>query len=115
MATFLERLQEIFWGEESAGGNGMAPALRVEVECDQCGEMICTRIEKVYELQEQFAPPEDGENNHSSPASGYLLTKELLGTECPNLMRLTMHFDADKELTEHSVEGGKLVEVQDSD
>ena len=115
MTTLLQRLREVFWGEEAAGSNGTAPALLVTVKCDQCGEIISTRIEKVYELQEQFTPAEDEESDQRPAVASYLLTKELLGSNCPNLIRLTMHFNADKELAEHTVEGGELVEVQDSD
>jgi len=115
MTTLLQRLQQIFWGEGPADSNGTAPALQVKVKCSQCGEIIATRIEKAYELQEEFLAVEDEESEATPSVSGYLLTKELLGSNCQNPVRLIMHFDADKRPTEHSVEGGELVEVQDSD
>ena len=115
MTTLLQRLQELFWGEKAAGSNGTAPALRVTVKCGQCGEIIATRIEKAYELQEESLAVEDAESDEAPSVAGYLLTKELLGSDCPNLIHLTMRFDADKELIEHSVDGGELVGVKDSD
>jgi len=115
MTTLLQRLQRIFWGEGRADSNGTAPALQVKVKCGQCGEIIATRIEKAYELQEEFLAAEDAASDEAPAVSGYLLTKELVGRNCQNPVRLTMHFDADKRRTEHSVEGGELVEVQDSD
>ena len=108
MGTLVEKIRDIFWGEAS----GMAPAMRITVQSD-CGEKITTRIEKAYDLQEQYLPSSDNDKDKAPAIAGYLLSKELVGSCCQNPVRVTVHFDAERRPTDHSVEGGEWVAAEE--
>ena len=114
MTKFLERLREMVLGERCGDSNGTAPALHLKVRCARCGEEIVTRIEKAHGLQEQYEAAKRGVEGEPR-VSGYLLQKELLGSQCQTLITLALHFDAGKRPLEHEIEGGTLLEVSDSD
>lgn len=114
MPGLAQRLRDMFLGGKLADSNGTAPALKMKIRCDQCGEEITTRVEKAHALQEQYESTE-GEESEEPKLSGYLLQKELLGEKCQQIIRLTMHFDAATRLLGHEIEGGELLEVTDSE
>ena len=116
MSTLLERLGQAFWGKERhCGCDPSSPALRLAVRCGRCGEIIRTRIEKAYEFEAEY----EATNGHQTDdqgepkPSGFVLHKELLGVQCQQLVRVTMHFDAGRGVAHRQVEGGELVEIGD--
>ncbi len=112
MGTLVQKIRDVFWGEPNENGNGMAPAMRITVQCE-CGEKISTRIEKAYDLQGQYLPAEDEDEAKPPVIVGYLLRKELVGSRCQNPVRVTVQFDADKRPTDHSVEGGEWISAEE--
>lgn len=85
------------------------------MRCNRCGEVVCTRVEKAYEMEAEYeSTGEAGTDEYEVPRPvGYLLHKDLLGTQCQNLMHVTMHFDAHRDIIHREVEGGELVEAAD--
>ncbi len=112
METLVQKIRDIFWGQPSENGNGMAPAIRITVQCD-CGEQISTRIEKAYELQEQYLQASDNDKDKPPVIAGYLLRKELVGSCCQNPVRVIVHFDAERCPADHSIEGGEWVSAEE--
>jgi hypothetical protein len=104
MATLVDRIRDLLLGQPDENNNGNAPAMRITVQCD-CGQKIATRIEKAYELQEQYLSTTDKDTPPT--VAGYVLKKDLVGSCCHGPVRVTVHFDAEKRLTDHSVEGGQ--------
>ena len=41
------------------------------------------------------------------------LHKEMLGTQCQQLIYVTMHFDANRCISQRQIEGGELLEIGD--
>lgn len=112
MLGLVEKIRNIFWGEDEENGNGAAPALRITIKSDS-DETISTRIEKAYELQEQYLPPSDNNNSNSPTIAGYLLRKQLVGSCCEQPVYITVHFDADKRPSDHSVTGGEWISAEE--
>jgi len=107
LASVADLLQRLFVPREPAEDDGGAPALLVTIECEHCGEFIRARLDKASDLQAVY-----GEEDR--PAS-YLLTKELVGARCRNLIRLIIRFDVHQRPREIEVEGGHLVHLECAD
>lgn len=114
MPGIIERLRAVVLGSRCADSNGTAPALMIRIRCDHCGEEITTRVEKAHALQEQYEMV-PGEHGEEPEVSGYLLQKEILGSQCQKIITLTMQLDACTRPLKHEVQGGELLEVRDSD
>jgi hypothetical protein len=91
--------------------SGAAPdgGLYVYLRCNglprrACGEPIQVRINRHTDLLEEY--DEAGER-----VSGYAVHKDVLGTWCQNLMRLTIRYDADRRETGRDAEGATLIEA----
>ena len=110
MPTLVDRIRDLLLGQPDENNNGNAPAMRITVQCD-CGQKIATRIEKAYELQEQYLPAADEDTPPT--VAGYVLNKDLVGDCCHSPVRVTVHFDADKRPTDHSVEGGQWLSAEE--
>jgi hypothetical protein len=87
--------------------SGAAPALRLRVQCDHCGEIITTRIDKANDLLCEY--PDDAPEDEAPHPTGYTLYKELVGRRCQNLVHLTMHFNDHRRATRHETAGGTLL------
>lgn len=116
MATLLERLGRAIWGgEQTTCCAHSSPALCLSVKCDLCGELIRTRVEKAYDLEAEY----EQANGHrcdewdEPKPSGFILHKELVGAKCQNLIHVSMHMDAGRNIITRTIEGGQLVEVTD--
>jgi hypothetical protein len=109
----MERIAHVLLGDEAQDSHGTAPALRVMLRCGKCGELLSTRIEKAYELQELYSekPPAKEAQEH---AVGYQLRKEFVGEKCQNLILLEMAFDAHRRITSQRVDGGAIVSIEES-
>lgn len=112
----LERLHRALWGGEMQRCcDHSSPALRLCVRCAKCGELVCVRIEKAYELEAEYESTNgsSADENEEPKPTGYSLRKEMVGAQCQNLMYVTMHLDAHRDITHREVEGGELVEAVD--
>jgi len=69
------------------------------LQCGRCGEKIKLRISR-KELQPEY----DGESE-----TGYLISKDIVGKQCPNLMRLTAQISSLYDITFQEVTGGRLI------
>jgi len=103
MATLVDRIRDLLLGQPDENNNNHAPAMRITVQCD------C--IEKAYELQEQYLPAAD--EDIPPTVAGYVLNKDLVGGCCHEPVRVTVHFDADKRPTDHTVEGGQWLSAEE--
>ncbi len=63
-----------------------ANAVYYFVRCDKCGEALRIRIDRRWDLEQEF----EGEGD---AVSGYVSTKEVIGKKCFQMMQLTVHFD----------------------
>lgn len=88
---------------DSAG----APALLLTVECKCCGEFIRTRVDKANDLQDVYA--------QDDRPCGYVLTKEIVGARCRNIVHITIQFDEHRRPRDIQVEGGHLVHLECTD
>ncbi|MCL4543654.1 MAG: hypothetical protein M1118_03475 [Chloroflexi bacterium] len=68
-----------------------------------CGEPIRVRIDLRNDLNPEF--DEDGADR----PSGYVCYKDVLGTRCQNMIRLTIHYDAARREIERKAEGATLI------
>jgi len=114
--TLLERLGQAIWGkDQQCGCDPSSPALGLVVRCSHCGEIIRTRVEKAYELEAEYENTNGHKlEEHEEPKpSGYTLHKEMLGSQCQQLIYVTMHFDAGRNISRRQIEGGEFVEIGD--
>ncbi len=106
--SVVDVLKKLFSPEVPHPDGGTAPAVRLTVQCAKCGELISARVEKAHELQDVY--DEDPEGAELPVA--YELVKELVGENCPNIVRVRMKFDARKRPRDFTVEGGELVHLE---
>jgi hypothetical protein len=78
----------------------------VSVKCKRCGEIIEVRIRPKEE-----ANPEFGEMDQIIK---YDLYKDVLGTKCPNLMRLHIEFSPKWSILSKEIENGEILEIKNS-
>uniref|UniRef100_A0A7C3MKY4 Uncharacterized protein n=1 Tax=Dictyoglomus thermophilum TaxID=14 RepID=A0A7C3MKY4_DICTH len=76
----------------------------VSVKCKRCGEIIDVRIRPKEE-----ANPEFGETDQIIK---YDLYKDVLGTKCPNLMRLHIEFSPNWSILSKETENGEILEIK---
>jgi hypothetical protein len=79
---FISRL---FGGKGASQTGSDSDALHIYVRCDKCGEKIHIRANKRTDVSQEY--PEGGEN--AVPT----LHKEILGSQCQNLMYVHLTFD----------------------
>lgn len=116
MPTLLERLGQALWGrEQHPCCDPSSPALKLVVRCARCGELIQTRIEKAYEVEAEYdpAPGHPGTEDEEPKPIGFTLHKEMLGTQCQQLVQVELRFGATKHVVHRQVDGGELVEITD--
>ena len=100
-----EAIQRLFTSPEEKSLSCEARAFTVEVECDRCGEIIPVRIDRDHEVQPQYSL-EAEEGDHPDE---WLLRKEVVGSNCQNLVRFALTFGSDQCLKSSAIEGGKFV------
>ena len=94
----LDRLRELVGG----GGRPRDPnGIYFYVRCGRCGEMLEVRADKRFDLVRDY---EKG---------GYVLHKEMLGSQCFSLMHATVRFDQNKHIISREVEGGELISEEE--
>ncbi|ACK43081.1 MULTISPECIES: hypothetical protein [Dictyoglomus] len=76
----------------------------VSVKCKRCGEIIDVRVRPKEE-----ANPEFGDMDQIIK---YELFKDVLGTKCPNLMRLHIEFSPSWSIISKEIENGEIIEIK---
>lgn len=95
-------------GERPAPDGGVYVYLRCEgLPRRPCGEPIRVRIDPRHDLEEEY---EEGAEDR---LAGYTLHKEVLGNRCPNMMRLTIHYDERKRETGRQAAGATLIHAEE--
>ena len=92
-----------FFKKIIGGGTGgvSASGFFLDVQCSQCGEPFHLFVNKSTDLAQDF--DEDGELT-------YFLNKEIIGSNCRNLIRVHMKFDGAKKLVSRNIENGEFSE-----
>lgn len=94
----------------AAAGSGSAPdsGAYAYLRCNgltrrPCGESVRVRINLQNDLDPEY--DEDGDR-----IAGYTLHKDVLGNWCQNMMRLTIHYDANRRETGREADGATLID-----
>ena len=109
----LGALRRALLGTETEPSGGTAPALRIEVRCSKCGEIVRARVDKMHELQCEYGDNGIGDPDQEPHPISYVLTKELVGAKCQNLIHLSVRFDSRSRLIEKHIEGGEFSFVEE--
>jgi hypothetical protein len=78
------------------------------VKCKKCGEVLRIRLDRRWDLQQEFEGSGD-------VVSGYTATKEVMGTQCFNMMHVEIAFDSGHREQNREVRGGEFVSIEDYD
>lgn len=100
--SFWDALRTLFAGKGSITGEG----LRFAVRCGRCGEIVRVRADARYDLDHDF-------DEATGASRGLVLRKEVLGSQCPRLMRFEVRYDEGRREVARSVEGGEFVTLAD--
>lgn len=97
--SIFKRLSDLF-----SGGDPSDPAAYwLQVRCDQCGEVIRTRVDLRNELSLQY-------DQQGNPA-GYLCRKTMVGSnQCFRRIEVELRFDTRRRLIERHIQGGMFVD-----
>ena len=74
----------------------------LNVRCDACGETFNLFVNKSTDLAQKF--DERG-------GITYFMNKEIIGSQCRNLIYVTMEFDGGKNLVSRKIENGEFIEL----
>jgi hypothetical protein len=77
--------------------------IRLYVQCDQCGEKIAVRVDKRYDLT----------RDPSSRTKAFSVHKEILGSDCRNLIRADVFVSTGGKLLDVVVEGAQRITWDD--
>jgi hypothetical protein len=101
--SFLDRL---FGRGKSSGAQSDQFGMLYYVKCKKCGEVLRLRLDRRWDLQQEFEGSGD-------VVSGYLATKEVMGTQCFNMMHVEIVFDTGHREKNREVRGGEFVSAED--
>jgi hypothetical protein len=101
----MKFLKKLFSG---LSGGASEDTFSFYLECAKCGEKIEVRINRRADLASEYR-----DMGESGPA--YILRKEVLGNNCPNIIEVSMEFDRGRKVTSRDVRGGKFVEVEEGE
>jgi hypothetical protein len=89
-------LNKLF-GKPSSSERDDGDALWLYVQCDRCGAPLAVRVDRRNEVSSDYE------------SGGAVLRKEMMDGVCFQLMYAELHFDAQGNVTEQSVEHGKFL------
>jgi hypothetical protein len=101
--SFLDRL---FGRGKSSGAQTDQFGMLYYVKCKKCGEVLRLRLDRRWDLQQEFEASGD-------VVSGYVATKEVMGTQCFNMMHVEITFDSGHREKNREVRGGEFVSIAD--
>lgn len=99
----LDSLKALFSGSGGSGGDGRG--MYFYVRCNNCGEKLRVRVDKLSEASQDI--------DDSDRVTGYTVEKEIIGTKCFRPMHLHLQFDQGYHITEQSLTSGKLITKQE--
>ena len=91
-------------GRMFSGGSGGDVGLYYYVKCARCGEVIQVRINPMNDLSVQYG--EDGRGRGDT----FIVHKTLVGRRCYNRIEADFTFDANRQLSDKQITGGKFVD-----
>jgi hypothetical protein len=99
--SFLGRL----FGRSGRGASpeGDQHASYYYLRCNKCGEVIRVRIDRRWDLEQEF------DEGGADAATGYAARKEVMGTKCFQMLRLTVQFDRGYRESDKQLSGGTFV------
>jgi len=99
--SFLDRL----FGRSGRGApsEGDQHASYYYLHCNKCGEVIRVRIDRRWDLEQEF------DEGGGDAATGYAARKEVMGTKCFQMLRLTVQFDRGYHESDKQLSGGTFV------
>ena len=96
---FIKRISSLFAG---AAQDNKDSSFWITVQCDRCGEVIRTRIDRSNDLSAGYG---EGEGETT-----YFCRKVLIGRQgCFVPIEVVLRFDASRNLIEQQITGGKFV------
>ena len=99
-------LSKLFGRGKSAGPQNDEWGMLYYVRCRKCGEVLRIRLDRRWDLQQEFEGSGD-------VVSGYTATKEVMGTQCFNMMHVEITFDTGYREKSKEVRGGEFVTLED--
>ncbi len=97
--TMLKQFLKRIFGRGVAGAS--SGGFFLNVRCSQCGEEFHLFVNKANDLAQDFS--EDGKLT-------YFLNKEIIGSNCRNLIRVNMKFGETKRLVLRKIENGEFID-----
>ncbi|WP_376791183.1 hypothetical protein [Thermoflexus sp.] len=76
-------------------------AIWLYVQCGRCGSPVAVRADRRYDL------------NLDETGTGYVLIKEIMDDRCFRLMRAEVHLDAQYQVIERTIEGGRFLSPEE--
>jgi hypothetical protein len=73
------------------------------LRCARCGEVIRVRIDRRWDLEQEF------DEGSGDAATGYAARKEVMGTKCFQMLRLTVEYDRSYHEADKQLSGGTFV------
>jgi hypothetical protein len=103
MSIFGRLARALFGGTRAAPASDSAGrnAFWVYVRCKACGEKIRVRVSREHDLSADF--------EGSDVPSAYFVHKEIIGRNCFRRIKVDMHFDGNKRVTEQTIDGGDFI------
>jgi len=92
-------LKKLFSGGTKAPKDETSREVFIYSQCDKCQEKFRNRIDKNYNLLQNYAD--------TGPA--YTVHKELIGAYCRNVIVLDLEFDTQRRLQRKSIQNGKFI------
>src|SRR5512143_2721641 len=81
-------------------------AIYYYMRCGKCGEPVCIRIDRRWDLEQEFEDAGDA-------VSGYAANKEVMGKKCFQMMHLRIRFDRGFREVDKSLRGGTFITRQE--
>ncbi len=98
----LKRIKDLFTVTADEGS-----VYWVNVRCDDCGEILHTRINLYNDLSVRYADTENG--------TTYFCRKTLIGSErCFRSIEVELVFDDQRQLIDKKIQGGQFIPEEES-
>jgi hypothetical protein len=92
-------LQKLFSGGAKVLKDETSDALFIYSRCERCQEKFRNRIDKNYDLLQ----------NYTDTGPAYTAHKEIIGGYCRNKVIIDLEFDGNRRLTEKSIQNGRFI------
>lgn len=100
----LDGLRSILSGGSGAAGD--SNAYWVYVQCDKCGEALKVRVDRRYDLMQEFSDQDR--------VSGYSLHKDIIGSNrCFQTIHVTQRLDAGHKVKSQEITNGRFLSKEE--